>query len=233
VDVAGNVHVVGRANEHDFPTTPDAFQSTYIGPWPSQSDATLTKLDAFGETLVYSTWFGGSGSEIPHGVGLDPNAHPIMALSTSAADMTVTPGAYQPTPGGNEDMFVAKFDLPLLPWRVLGGGLKGAKDTPNLAGAGPLTQGSTTRLSVRGAAPFAPAWLVVGFSQLGIPLLGGTLVPFPNVAIPLATDGAGAIDVVFPWPPSPQVTLTAQVWVLDPGAPQGWSASNALAMLSP
>jgi hypothetical protein len=124
------------------------------------------------------------------------------------------------------------FDLPILPWRVLGSGLKGTKDVPNLAGVGPLTAGSPTRLALRGASPSAPGWIVAGFSLLELPLLGGTLVPFPDVHAPILATAQGSLDLTFPWPAlAPGTELTAQAWFFDPGAPQGWSASNALTMI--
>jgi hypothetical protein len=54
----------------------------------------------------------------------------------AGSSFPVTGGSYDTTYGGNADVAVAKFDLPPQPWKVLGGGLQGALDTPNLAGAG-------------------------------------------------------------------------------------------------
>jgi hypothetical protein len=228
VDLAGNAHVAGWANEPGWPTTPDAFQTFFIGPFP-QSDATLTKLNAFGELLVYSTWFGGDGTDYNSLVALDGAGQPHLACLAFSPDIAVSPGAYDTRYGGTGDMVVAEFDLPLLPWRVLGGGLKGLKDTPNLAGAGSLTPGSPTRLSVR-ASPSKPAWAVLGFSELYLPIIGGTLVPWPNYILPFATNASGAIDVTFGWPADfvPGMDVVFQFWVLDPGAPFGLSATNGL-----
>jgi len=228
VDVAGNVHAAGQANEPSFPTTPGAFQPTYIGPFPS-SDAHLTKLDAFGEKLVYSTWFGANGTDYECRVGLDAVGHPHLGLVSYSTNLPTTPGTYQPVYGGIGDMAVAVFDLPLLPWRVLGGGLRGSVDTPNLAGAGSLVPGSPTRLAVRGAIPISIAWIVVGVSKINMPLLGGTLVPSPDVYFALPTSGLGTIDFTASWPSLPAgMTLTFQAWVFDPAAPQIWSATNAV-----
>ena len=232
VDAAGNAISVGHSNEPNFPTTPDAFQPTYIGSFPS-GDAHLTKFDAFGEGLVYSTYFGGSSSDSLPLVGLDAQQNPHMSLNTGSANIPTTPGAYDPSYGGSTDLFVAKFELPLLPWTVLGGGLKGAEDMPNLAGAGALSPGSAARLSVRGAAPLASAVIVAGLSALNAPLKGGTLVPAPDVLLPLATDGQGALDLPFVWPAVPAgIELHVQVWISDEGGPQGYGATNALRMVS-
>ena len=51
----------------DFPTTAGAFDTTYNG----GDDAFVTKLDASGAALVYSTYLGGSGYDWGDGVAVD------------------------------------------------------------------------------------------------------------------------------------------------------------------
>jgi hypothetical protein len=155
-------------------------------------------------------------------------------MQSTSSTIPVTPGAYDSTYGGSGDMVVAKFSgLPLAPWRVLGGGLAGSIDMPNLAGAGDLTPGSSARLSLRGGLPSANSTIVAGLSALNAPFKGGTLVPTPTVTLPLITNPAGAFDLHFNWVPAPAgIDLFVQVWIKDPGAPTGWSASNGLQMTS-
>jgi hypothetical protein len=232
VDTAGNVIGVGSSNEPNFPTTPDALQPDFIGPTPS-GDAHLTKFDAFGETLVYSTYFGGSGSESIPWVSLDAAQNPTLGVRSSSSNIPGTSGTYDPSYAGGTDVVVAKFEVPLHPWKVFGGGLKGVVDTPNLAGAGALTPGSPARFSVRGAAPLSLAYLVAGLSAANLPFKGGTLVPSPTVSLPLATGGQGALDLPFLWVSVPAgLDLWVQVWIKDAGASTGWSATNALRMTS-
>lgn len=231
VDASGNCQAVGSTNEPGFPTTPDALQPNYIGPFPS-TDAHYTKVDAFGESLVYSTWIGGSGQDGFSCVDLDGVGRPVMAILSSSPNLPTTPFAYDRTlaAGGSGDLAVLKLDLGLLPWRVLGFGLGGTYgETPNLAGRGALTPGSTTRLSLRGARPGGIAWMVVGFSTLQLPLLGGTLMPAPDFAVSFPTGALGKVDVTFPWPSlAPGTNVWFQSWSLDFGAPEFWAASNAL-----
>ena len=54
VDSAGNAYVTGQAGP-DFPTA-NAFQDTNAG----NVDAFVTKLNATGPALIYSTYLGGS-----------------------------------------------------------------------------------------------------------------------------------------------------------------------------
>ena len=56
VDAAGSAYVTGDTVSTDFPTTAGAAQTTYAGVF----DAFVTKLDATGSGLVYSTYLGGS-----------------------------------------------------------------------------------------------------------------------------------------------------------------------------
>ena len=57
MDGAGSAYVTGETGSTDFPTTAGAVQTTPAG----NSDAFVTKLDATGSGLVYSTYLGGSG----------------------------------------------------------------------------------------------------------------------------------------------------------------------------
>jgi hypothetical protein len=233
VDSAGNPIAVGSSSEPNYPVTPDAFQPNFVGGPGSSGDAHITKFDAFGETLVYSTYFGGNGGESCELAGLDAGQHLYFALDEGSTDLPATPAAYDQTYNGGFDTFVAKFSLPLAPWLVLAGGTIGAVDVPNLAGRGALTPGTPARLSVRGAAASAPASIIVGLTAANLPFKGGTLVPTPTLIVPLATNVQGALDLPFTWVSVPAgINLFVQVWIKDPGAPNGFSATNALRMTS-
>ena len=233
MDSAGSVLAVGSSSEPNYPVTPDAYQPTFIGGPGSSGDAHVTKFDPFGETLVYSTYFGGDGGESCTLTGLDAAQNLYFALDSGSSDLPVTAGAYDSTYNGSFDTYVAKFSLPLAPWKVLGGGAIGATDVPNLAGQGALTVGSPARLSVRGAAVSAPASIIVGLSAANLPFKGGTLVPMPTLIVPLLTSSQGSLDLPFTWVNAPAgIDLFVQVWIKDTGAPTGYSATNALRMTS-
>ncbi|HKX46088.1 MAG TPA: hypothetical protein VJP77_05250 [Planctomycetota bacterium] len=232
VDSAGNSTASGWANSPGWPTTSDALQPNFIGPFPG-SDVALTKFDPVGEQLAYSTWFGGSGTDAVSGVALGPGSSVAIGFSTSSTDVPVTPGALDSTKDSSNDNVVAVFDLGLRPWRLLGPGTMGSVETPNLVGLGNNTPGSATRLALRGALPSVPVFLLVGSFEVNLPVFGGTLVPFPELILPMGTDGMGWKDFAFPWPPLlPGQDLTLQFWCLDPADPWGWSASNGLRALA-
>ena len=56
IDASGNAYVAGFTFSSDFPITPGAFQTAYGG----TRDAFITKLNAAGSALLYSTYLGGS-----------------------------------------------------------------------------------------------------------------------------------------------------------------------------
>ena len=67
VDTSGNAYVAGMAGSIDFPVTSGALQ-TAIGTQTigglnlnAQSNAFITKLNASGTALLYSTYLGGGG----------------------------------------------------------------------------------------------------------------------------------------------------------------------------
>jgi len=59
-------------------------------------------------------------------------------------------------------------------------------------------------------------------------------VPRPDAVVPVTLDGAGELDVGWSWPfKASGLELWTQFWVLDPGAPQGVSASHGVSVEVP
>jgi hypothetical protein len=228
VDEAGNVSVAGTSNKDSWPVTDDAFQPEFVGPG-SNADLGITRFDAVAETLDYSTWLGGNDSESKPKVAVGPEGRLVVGFASQSTNLPTTVGAYQTEHAAMNDAAVAVFDLGLHPWRLLGPGLKGSRETPNLVGLGALTPGSPARLALRGTEPNALVFWVGGFSEVNLPLLGGTLVPFPDAVIPAQAGPTGWLDLVFPRPNlAPGTLFTVQAWCLDPAAPQSFGASNGL-----
>jgi hypothetical protein len=65
----------------------------------------LTKAGA--DSLVYSTYFGGSDIQEVRGMAFDSAGRLLVTGYTLATDFPVTPDAVQPKPGGNGDAFVS------------------------------------------------------------------------------------------------------------------------------
>jgi hypothetical protein len=116
VDVGGNAYVTGSTQSADFPVTPDAFQGMNGGgvctpgtvPCP---DAFVTKLNAAGSRLLYSTYLGGSDIDEGFGLALDASRAVYVAGTTISTDFPTTSDAFQPSPAGSPDGFVAKLRI--------------------------------------------------------------------------------------------------------------------------
>jgi hypothetical protein len=111
VDGSGNAYVVGSTSSTDFPITPGAFQTTNRAPSGS-STGFVTKLNAVGAGLVYSTFLGGSGDSIVDGVAVDAGGNAYVTGFTASADFPTTPGVTQRVKGAgtNYDAFVTRLN---------------------------------------------------------------------------------------------------------------------------
>src|SRR5262249_5109415 len=67
VDSSGNAYVTGQTSSSNFPTTSGPYQTSSGG----GTDAFVTKLNSSGTALSYSTYLGGSGTDIGHAIALD------------------------------------------------------------------------------------------------------------------------------------------------------------------
>ena len=105
IDASGDAYVTGTA-EASFPTTVGAFQTTFGG----TEDGFVTKLDASGSSLDYSTYLGGSGLDYAYGIALDSTGDAFVTGETqSPPDFPTTLGAYQTTPAG-PNAFITKLN---------------------------------------------------------------------------------------------------------------------------
>lgn len=109
VDSSGQAHVTGSTYSRNFPTV-SAWQPASGG----NQDAFLTKFNAAGSALVYSTYFGGSNgvtgqNELANAVALDTSGNAYIAGQTSSTNFPVSTNAFQTVSDGGIDAFVAKF----------------------------------------------------------------------------------------------------------------------------
>jgi hypothetical protein len=111
VDAAGAAYVTGYAVSSDFPTTPGSFDPGYNG--YGHHDAFVTKVNATGSDLVYSTYLGGGGSEIGRAIAIDGTGAAVVVGETGSPSFPTTPGAFDRTFNGYQynalDAFVTKL----------------------------------------------------------------------------------------------------------------------------
>ncbi|MFX1251443.1 MAG: SBBP repeat-containing protein [Promethearchaeota archaeon] len=104
VDTRGNSYIIGTTGSTDFPTK-NAFNDTHSGSY----DAFVTKLNATGNGLVFSTYLGGIGPDEGFDIAVDAYNNSYVTGFTFSADFP-TQNAYNSTLGGGLDAFVAKFN---------------------------------------------------------------------------------------------------------------------------
>lgn len=130
-------------------------------------------------------------------------------------------------------LFTADCPLadPLVSWTTLGGAIPGGGGAPSLAGLGSLCPGEPALVTLTNGAAGAPAVLVLGATELSLPLFGGLLVPAPDLLLPmgsLSPSGSAALPLTWPAGAPPGISLWFQGWVIDPSAPSGLAATNGL-----
>src|SRR5690606_21696571 len=91
----GNVFALG------YPTTVGAFQVSYGG---GNIDVAITKYDVTGTNLIYSTYLGGNGSEIPHSLVVNNYDELFVFGTTGSANFPVSANAYDQTFNGGTNI---------------------------------------------------------------------------------------------------------------------------------
>jgi hypothetical protein len=112
LDYLGNIYIGGLTISNNFPVV-NAIQPSMGG----FEDAFVTKFNAGGQSLGYSTYLGGSDDREEYGIvgiGVDGLGTAYMVGSTSARDFPVV-NAYQPFNNGSYDLFFAKITDPIGP----------------------------------------------------------------------------------------------------------------------
>jgi hypothetical protein len=104
LDSAGNAYVIGETTSTDFPIV-NPIQAANAG----SGDAFVTKLDASGSTLMFSTYLGGAGADVAEGIAVDASGNAYIAGMTGSSDFPVL-AAFQPQSGGFVDAFVTKLN---------------------------------------------------------------------------------------------------------------------------
>lgn len=105
VDSSDRATVVGRTTSTDF-ITARPLRSTIGG----DSDAFITTIAPSGSTLAFSTYWGGSASEMANGVAADAAGHVFVTGGTSSSDFPVA-NSIQATNAGASEAFVTEFDV--------------------------------------------------------------------------------------------------------------------------
>ena len=90
VDQAGNVYITGYTDSDNFPETGDGVPGNL-----GSQNIFVSKLNAAGTALVYSTYLGADGSSQANGIAVDSSGDAYITGSTDSDNFPTTAGAFQ------------------------------------------------------------------------------------------------------------------------------------------
>lgn len=96
LDGSNDVYITGSTASSDFPMV-NPFQGTY----PGSFNGFLSKISADGSSLLYSTYFGGNGSDMPSSVAISQTGEMTIAGYTTSTNLEVA-NAYQSSVSPNQ-----------------------------------------------------------------------------------------------------------------------------------
>jgi hypothetical protein len=106
VDSSGNAYVTGLTDSDDFPTASPLQGNNHCSNGPT---AFVTKLNSTGSALIYSTYLGGSTTDMAYGIAVDSSGNAYVTGTTWSSDFP-TANALQPSLLGEQNAFVAKLN---------------------------------------------------------------------------------------------------------------------------
>ncbi|HEV3278883.1 MAG TPA: SBBP repeat-containing protein [Terriglobia bacterium] len=104
VDSAGNAYVAGSTASLNFPTAA-CFQCANAG----GIDAFVTAINAGGTAFIYSTYLGGSGTDVAYGIAADVNGFAFVTGSTTSRNFPLVFPLQPVYGGGGTDAFVTEL----------------------------------------------------------------------------------------------------------------------------
>lgn len=110
VDAAGCAYVTGATDSKDFPVRDTVATNRVVQSFRSGSkDAYVTKFNAAGTAVLYSTYLGGTSADTGNAITVDGAGHAYVAGQTLSSGFPVT-NAFQFLYGGTQDGFLTKLE---------------------------------------------------------------------------------------------------------------------------
>ncbi|MGH9784500.1 MAG: SBBP repeat-containing protein, partial [Terriglobia bacterium] len=111
VDSSGSAYVTGETDSTNFPTTAGAFQAGCGVSIFGCIDAFVTKLNAAGNALVYSTYLGGSENDVGHAIAVDAGGNAYITGLSNSPNFPVAKAFQSAFKGGEgNDVIVVKVN---------------------------------------------------------------------------------------------------------------------------
>ncbi|HEV8144853.1 MAG TPA: SBBP repeat-containing protein [Bryobacteraceae bacterium] len=96
VDSGGNAFIAGYTSSASFPAVAPV-QSSFRGLY----DAFISKINAAGNALTFSTLYGGTGADTASALAIDPSGNMFVGGQTSSLDLTLNTPIQSNNTGGN------------------------------------------------------------------------------------------------------------------------------------
>jgi PKD repeat protein len=106
IDDEGYLYITGNSDGTDFPTTTGSYQKDLN----NFQDIFVLKMAPDGESLVWSTFIGGTDLDIGYGLTLDDMGNVYVCGVTNSDNYPTTPSAFQSKTSGNGDAFASKLN---------------------------------------------------------------------------------------------------------------------------
>jgi hypothetical protein len=108
IDEIGNSYVTGLSASPNFPTSPGVYDIDYNG---GHYDVFVLKLNYTGSNLIYSTFIGGSNTDIGNDLVIDSFGNVFVTGDTKSSNFPNSTNAFDLTfNGGENDIFVLKLN---------------------------------------------------------------------------------------------------------------------------
>lgn len=114
VDKNGRAYLTGCTRSTDFPVSENAYDKTFNGAGTESwawGDPFLLVMNAEGNNLEYSSYFGGSSDEEAYGIAMDSKGDIYICGITSSDNFPTTEGSYDRTKNGSTNIYAAKFQF--------------------------------------------------------------------------------------------------------------------------
>jgi hypothetical protein len=112
IDSAGNAYAAGYTSSGDFPQS-NPVQAAFGGLY----DAFVAKLNTTGNTLGFSTWFGGSGSDVVNALAVDANGNMFLGGQTNSLNLPLM-GSIQAANNGGSVGWLARLGVTAPPPQI-------------------------------------------------------------------------------------------------------------------
>ncbi len=114
VDDAGDIYAVlsiEGGSSNNWPAWMNtAFDNAYQPTPASAMDVGVVKVAGDGASVPWATWIGGSGDDRPTStLRVDDQGRAHLLVPTTSTDLETTPGAWQTTAVGNQDLYLARL----------------------------------------------------------------------------------------------------------------------------